>query len=1046
MSVEIPEFGRGYRVLGKVAEGGFGAVYRAVQVDLERPVAIKVVRESGDVDVGRFLREGQAVSRLRHPAIVQVYAVDTLPTGQPFLVFEWVDGHDLAASLERGPLSNERVIELFRTLLEGLAHAHGQGVMHRDVKPGNLLLPRDGGVKIADFGLARMHESRERLTRTGVVMGTPTYMSPEQVQGHAIDHRTDLYSAGVVLYELLAGTPPFVEPNPIDVLRQHVGSTPPPLGPRAPGAPAALVELAHALIAKSPADRPESATAALVRLARVEPVPAPRVRWSSRRGASQATIKTAPPGPPRSARGVAVAAGALLALGAVGLGRLWVRAPAPAPRALAIGRPVPRPPDALEVPLGRPLGAGGVVTAAPESGPGDTVGVTVTSPTSAPLLTGLWPGTAYRVEVAEGALRETARASMPVSLRARYDQRATEDSCTLMVHLEAPGRARLRVRAVDTGSGLVAWHKDGLAAQPRFLIRITGLRPFRVYRVDFEPDDPGLYLASTYFRTLADDRAARALAFLKTILADRKLPQTDLGGVSEQVRNLSEVCDERHVPLLLELLHADPPILDLASEEYHIVYASLCHTYQRDCLPELLSLAPRAIASSRDPARDVYKPLGWMQAPEAMGTLVTWPEYHQKADELQLENEDGAFWVMGRAADNCAAALAGSDPERGYQLMSKWASGGSSRPWHRVTIAHFAARSRDPRMVPAVGTLLASETDARVARELVRGLAAMGRDALPRLRDALGSKLPEARAQALQALARWGDAGDAGAAGALLADRDPAVRANALYARFVLSGADFPELAAGLKASPAEATAAAWALGELGDAAHVDALVEALARDTGGRAARALGRLHQPAAAEALLKYLDGGAPPSALAEACWALGELRCKDAGPRLQKLFARTPGDRFLRLRAAEALLRNGARIDARRVPSEELPEFNAMRDAIADPVPHRELIVDAAFPLLSRLVKPYGYRYRVTAWGCWGTGETSRGTGPRGYDGRARPYGPLASLLLAWPGADPDNVRAIPAHCPGQGELHLSCERDHADARPMGFATVRVTDAR
>jgi tRNA A-37 threonylcarbamoyl transferase component Bud32 len=359
--MSAPAFPAGYEVLEKVGEGGFGAVFKARQVALDRTVAIKLVHDASGVDVERFVLEGQAMSRLRHPAIVQVYAAELLVTGEPFLVFEWVEGRELHAEIEAGPMAGTRILEVFRHLLAGLDHAHGQGVVHRDVKPANLLAPRAGGLKIADFGLARFHESRERLTRTGMVVGTPIYMSPEQAGGEVVDARSDLYSAGVVLHEMLAGAPPFVSQNPIDILKMHVSALPAPVGERVTGVPDALAAVCDRLLAKDPTARPgaREALSLIEHLKDFEVRRPQRVRGTGRtRAMGRTTLATKPdpaaaePGPRRLAPAVVAAAVGLVAT--VALAAWALRAPPAPPRVpvatVASASPAPpAPPDSAPV-------------------------------------------------------------------------------------------------------------------------------------------------------------------------------------------------------------------------------------------------------------------------------------------------------------------------------------------------------------------------------------------------------------------------------------------------------------------------------------------------------------------------------------------------------------------------------------------------------------------------------------------------------------------------------------------------------------------------
>ncbi len=240
-------------------------VYLARDQMLDRPVAIKVLYPEFAADpafVERFRREAQAAANLNHPSIVGVYDGGTYG-GTNFIVLEYVRGRTLAEELaEVGRLAPERVAEVGAAIAGALSFAHRSGVVHRDVKPGNVLISTQGEVKVTDFGIARAAANAEdNLTQVGAVMGTATYFSPEQAQGRPVDPRSDLYSLGVVLYELLVGRPPFVAETPLAVAYQHVQDPVP--SPRAanPAVPAGLDAIVVRLLQKDPAGRYESADA-----------------------------------------------------------------------------------------------------------------------------------------------------------------------------------------------------------------------------------------------------------------------------------------------------------------------------------------------------------------------------------------------------------------------------------------------------------------------------------------------------------------------------------------------------------------------------------------------------------------------------------------------------------------------------------------------------------------------------------------------------------------------------------------------------------------
>ncbi|MCA9562541.1 MAG: protein kinase [Myxococcales bacterium] len=253
------------KILERVGAGGMGIVYRALQRSLDREVAVKLLtpgRRLRNELYERFHSEALLAASLNHPNIAHIHWVrrqDELF----YFVMEFIEGLSLSQRIVHQRLPLGQLIELFCQVCNGLSHAHERGVVHRDLKPGNILIsentPSQPRAVIVDFGLA-VRAGEPAVSPSGILMGTPAYVSPEQAQGNATDHRTDIYSLGITLFEAVTGRIPFAAPTPLAMALKHVQEPPPDPRDLAPDLPDALADLIHQMIAKSPEDRPQSAS------------------------------------------------------------------------------------------------------------------------------------------------------------------------------------------------------------------------------------------------------------------------------------------------------------------------------------------------------------------------------------------------------------------------------------------------------------------------------------------------------------------------------------------------------------------------------------------------------------------------------------------------------------------------------------------------------------------------------------------------------------------------------------------------------------------
>ncbi|MFI1050735.1 serine/threonine-protein kinase [Streptomyces griseoruber] len=292
-----------YELVEAVGRGGMGEVWRATDRELGRTVAVKVLppdltrHEEFRV---RFRREARTVASLNHRNVAVLHDVGEDTTDgetTPFLVMEFIEGRTLTDALTEGPFTVERALAVGRDIADALAHSHGQGLIHRDIKPSNVMLTSGGDIKVLDFGIAKVvAETTTRLTATGMTVGTPAYLSPEQLTGRPVDGRSDQYSSGCLLYELLTGRPPFVGDSPFAVMHQHISQEPLVPSRLRPQIPAAVDALVLRTLAKDREERLGSAAELREALAQTLAALSAPVTAPARQAA--APVPAAPPAPP----------------------------------------------------------------------------------------------------------------------------------------------------------------------------------------------------------------------------------------------------------------------------------------------------------------------------------------------------------------------------------------------------------------------------------------------------------------------------------------------------------------------------------------------------------------------------------------------------------------------------------------------------------------------------------------------------------------------------------------------------------------------------
>ena len=252
-------YGSRYEIVEKIARGGMADVFKARDLLLDRSVALKVLfpeLSTSEAFVERFRREATAAANLSHPNIVSVFDWGKSDNSY-FIVMELVEGQTLSALIKSSPnMGFDHAAAIASDVASALGYAHRHGVVHRDIKPGNVLITNDGHIKVTDFGIARAQSApSEDLTQTGSVMGTASYISPEQAQSQSVDGRSDIYSLGIVLFEMICGQPPFKGESAVSIAMKHVNEPPPAIETLRPGTPQSLVNITMKALSKDPSDR-----------------------------------------------------------------------------------------------------------------------------------------------------------------------------------------------------------------------------------------------------------------------------------------------------------------------------------------------------------------------------------------------------------------------------------------------------------------------------------------------------------------------------------------------------------------------------------------------------------------------------------------------------------------------------------------------------------------------------------------------------------------------------------------------------------------------
>ena len=926
----------------KLGEGGMGAVYRARDKELGRVVAVKVIAMAVDAEsIRRFQREMKLLSRLSHANIIRVYDAGQTKDGRAYFSMELIEGEDLDYKRRRdGPMPFDQVIPILLQTADALANIHAQGLLHRDIKPGNLMLETGGRVVVMDFGLVK-DPSATMLTQEGRAVGTPRYMPPEVLAAREPSGAVDVWALGITAYELLTGRQCYPVNSLTEMMDLIVNHPPPDLESQVTGLPRWFVDLYLSTLAKDPAERPTAARV-VDALKRRGTLVLPGAATTSGQIAKRKMLTTsfkvlAPPTPaPSLADTVGKRAGrvaiAALLLGALGLGARWMSPPPPSPAPSAPPEPAVQP---LEIHLVPPRRA--VVQVAPSLTVGAHVLVngisrnaegTTANPNEA-VFDDLPPATELTVKLVAADGRElitrTVRTPAPVRLGS-LALHPTDD--TVMIDFDVEASRKLTVSLHRPGQDAPVAEVTRESGQRYFHHIFTGLRPHTQYLARASDTSGWSALVNYPFETKRIEHRKAYDAMLPALAHGWTTSLYDLDVMRAEP-------DPRAKPIIAEILAKSDSAEVLDTRKLLWVVEEL---YDQDLSGLLFDIYLRY--SQQDVSHELFRGAYSGRHPALVRAA---------ADLMSRPNQGARRWLMHNASDaggpeacDKVARLLEADPswpdERTPHLFVR-----TDPERARAHLERLAgAPTLDAQLGRWVCAGLGVLGDARAAKALGKLARASGRphDRAVALRFLVPIADPAARDELLAAFQAEPDdpalswalatSGDPRAAdlfvARLAAAQAPRVRQDAAFALGLL-GARTPPVLAALRdalAGPADvAGAAAYALGELQDAIAAPALT-ALAesdRDSDGLAALALARLrHKPAVAALAAQLIARAAKAAAtpldprgwvrLAAQAGALGELGDPAAADALHALEKTAGAPRGTR-EAAQSALRRIAR---------------------------------------------------------------------------------------------------------------------------------------